>query len=327
MLLNKILLSFSLAAFAFSGNAQTARVQVIHNCADAVADSVDVYVNGNKAITNFAFRTATGFMDLPANVVLNIGIAPKNSMSVNDTVYNLAATLDPLDTYVIVASGIVSTMGYSPAQPFGLMVYNMGREAAANSANTDVLVVHGSTDAPTVDVRAGSSVLVDDIMYGQFSNGYLSLPTSNYTISITDATGATTVQTYSAPLQTLGLQGSAITVLASGFLNTANNSNGPGFGLWVALPAGGNLVPLPVVSNVINVGKERVKVYPNPVVNELRVEGIANGSEIVITDLTGRVVNTVKSTANAGVDVSGLPSGVYLLKIGENGSAVQFVKQ
>jgi len=34
-------------------------------------------------------------------------------------------------------------------------------------------------------------------------------------------------------------------VVASGFLNPANNSNGSGFGLYVALPSGGNLVALP----------------------------------------------------------------------------------
>jgi len=33
--------------------------------------------------------------------------------------------------------------------------------------------------------------------------------------------------------------------VASGFLNPSNNSNGPAFGLYVALPSGGELVGLP----------------------------------------------------------------------------------
>lgn len=63
----------------------TARVQVIHNSADVLANSVDVYVNGALAIPDFGFREATPFIDFPAGVTLNIGVAPSNSTSVNDT--------------------------------------------------------------------------------------------------------------------------------------------------------------------------------------------------------------------------------------------------
>jgi hypothetical protein len=41
----------------------TARVQVIHNSADILADSVDIYVNGALAIPDFGFREATPFID------------------------------------------------------------------------------------------------------------------------------------------------------------------------------------------------------------------------------------------------------------------------
>ena len=68
-----------------AATAPNARVQVIHNSADVLAGSVDVYINGALAIPDFAFRTATPFIDLPAGVTLNIGVAPGNSASVNDT--------------------------------------------------------------------------------------------------------------------------------------------------------------------------------------------------------------------------------------------------
>ena len=63
-------------AIAIPSFAQTARLQVIHNAADPLAASVDVYINGNKALDNFAFRTATPFIDVPSGADLNIGIAP-----------------------------------------------------------------------------------------------------------------------------------------------------------------------------------------------------------------------------------------------------------
>jgi hypothetical protein len=115
-----------------------------------------------------------------------------------------------------------------------------------NTDETDLLVFHGSTDAPEVSVwlMGGESALFT-FGYGDFA-GYLGLPTDDYVLEIRTADGETTVVTYEAPLQTLGLEGAAITVVASGFLNPASNSDGPAFGLYVATAAGGDLIPLPV---------------------------------------------------------------------------------
>jgi hypothetical protein len=74
-----VLLAMTLASFG------QARVQVIHNSADAAAAEVDVYINGTLTLDNFKFRTATPFLDLPAGVNINVGIAPATSTSVADT--------------------------------------------------------------------------------------------------------------------------------------------------------------------------------------------------------------------------------------------------
>ena len=105
---------------------------------------------------------------------------------------------------------------------------------------TDVLVFHGATDAPVVDVvevGVGAGTIVDNLAYGEFA-GYLELPTNDYVLQVRDASGRNKVATYAAPLATLGLQNTALTVLASGFLNPGANSEGAAFGLWVALPQG-----------------------------------------------------------------------------------------
>ncbi len=83
-----------------------ARVQVIHNAADLAAAQVDVYANNTLLLDNFAFRTATAFVDVPAAVNLQIGIAPSNSTSVADTIVSFNYILESRQKYVIVASGI-----------------------------------------------------------------------------------------------------------------------------------------------------------------------------------------------------------------------------
>jgi hypothetical protein len=134
-------------------NAQLARLQVIHNSADLAAQQVDVYLNGAILLDDFAFRTATPFINAPAGVPLLIQIAPSTSMSAAESIADFTLTLTVNETYIVVANGIVSPTGYSPATPFNLHVYPMGRETSSGMNTTDVIVFHGATDAPVVDVN------------------------------------------------------------------------------------------------------------------------------------------------------------------------------
>ncbi|MBK6775581.1 MAG: DUF4397 domain-containing protein [Flavobacteriales bacterium] len=158
----------------------------------------------------------------------------------SDAIFNQTFILDPNETYLVVASGIVSGSGYAPATPFTLEVFAQGRESAVGGAlTTDVLVMHGATDAPTVDVYESavtSSTVVDDLSYPAFA-GYLELPNLDFTLQVRTGDNSTIVAAYAAPLSSLGLGGAAITVLASGFLNPAVKQQRPAFGLWVALAA------------------------------------------------------------------------------------------
>lgn len=305
-----------------------ARLQVIHNCADAVAAIVDVYINDDLAIPDFAFRTSTPFIDVPAGVELVVGIAPGNSTSAAEAIATFPYTLNANGKYILVANGIVSATGYSPVQPFTLSVFGTAQEAAMVPTNTDVLVMHGSTDAPVVDVAEISvpaGTVVNDIAYGSFA-GYLELGTADYALQVQTSTG-TPVATYSAPLSTLGLDGAALTVLASGFLAPANNSNGPSFGLYVALPAGGDLIALPLITNVgLNESDDAItfNAWPNPAneVLNLSIDATeAYRATVTLTDMTGRVALQVPSALiNVGenrmaIDLGTLAEGLYTLSV------------
>lgn len=232
-----------------------ARLQVIHN---SPSPTVDVYANGELLIDDFEFRTATPFIEVPAEVEINIGVAPGSSTSVNDTLVNFPVTFAPDETYVAVADGVVT----GNPQPFTLHVNPMGREAAAMPDMVDVAVLHGSPDAPNVDVDArGVGTLITDLAYGEFSD-YLSVPPATYLLDILPTGNPGIVATFEADLS--GLAGGAATVFASGFL-----TDDPAFGLFAALP-NGVVIELPSVEvarlQVIhNSPSPTVDVYANDV--------------------------------------------------------------
>ncbi len=209
----------------------TARVQIIHNSPNP---TVDIYANNDLLLNDFAFRTATGFIDVPAGVNINIGVAPASSTSVNDVIATFPVVFEDGKTYIAIASGVLG----NPATPFTLIVTDAGREAAVNPAEVDVAVLHGSPDAPAVDVDA---VFVGNVLsnlsYGDLTP-YLGLAPDVYDLAIRPAGFPSVVVTFRADLS--GLAGGAAVVFASGFLG-----GNPGFGLYAALP-NGTVLALPV---------------------------------------------------------------------------------
>jgi len=326
------------------------RLQAIHNCADLAAASVDIYLKsaatGNSAIKiidNFAFRTASPYIDVPTAQTVSLYIAAPTSMSEVGAIATLTYNLAPTSKYQLIASGILSMSGYAPsstAAPFSLIASATVRERSLNSNNTDVLVFHGATDAPAVNVVAeGSGTVVSNMAYGTFNSaGYLQLPSNtasgNYILHVTDVAGTTTVASFSAPLNTLGTSGLALSVVASGFLNPLNNSNGPSFGLWAALPTGGNLVQLPPV--IITGLKsetllsEFVKVYPNPFNSELTFSNTSGKTlQINLIDINGKQLTSHEVTSESYTfNTESLPQGVYFLKVVSNNenSVIKLVK-
>lgn len=316
----------------------TARLQVIHNAADPAASAVDVYVNGGLLLDDFAFRTASPFIDAPANTALNVGVAPPNSNTtgngVADTLKNFAVNLLGGGSYVAVANGVVDPSGFSPnpdgrSIAFTLFARDDAREASSSSGEVDFAVLHGSTDAPTVDVVARNvATLVNDAAYGDFT-AYLTVPAADYTIDITDASGATIVASYTAPLS--GLGGSALVVFASGFLSPAGNQNGPAFGLYAVLPGGGAAIELPPV--VVGIEDETAAVvkefalsqnYPNPFNPSTTISfalPVAENVTVKVFNLLGQEVATVVNERfESGVhrvnfDATNLVSGVYFYRI------------
>ena len=282
----------------------SARAQVIHNSADLGAATVDVYVNTVKdtiKVDDFAFRTATPFLDLPTGYELEIVIAGPTSTDITDQVVaTIPAMLMEGESYTLIANGVIDPTAYA-ANPdgnptdFGLFIGTGAQEAAANSGEVDVRVFHGATDAPAVDVLADGATppIVSNLAYTDFTAGYLGLAPASYDLTLTPAgMNSTVVATFTADVAALA--GGAGIILASGFLDPSLNQNGDGFQLILVLP-NGEVIPLPLATglNELELRNEYLSVFPNPTTDQVRIayttqeKGKAN---MRILDFNGRVI-------------------------------------
>ncbi|MEM6965204.1 MAG: DUF4397 domain-containing protein [Bacteroidota bacterium] len=249
----------------------TARLQLIHN---SPTPNVDIYVNGDLLLDNFVFRTATPFIDVPAGVNLEVGVAPANSNSAADAIATFDYNLMEGETYIAIANGIV---GGNPG--FNIEVFDMGMETVG-ADNVGLMFFHGSPDAPEVDIIAGGAPIFDDVEYGEFVD-YLELPAGAYTVGVTPAdNNANVIAEYSKDFEFW--KGQTAVIFASGFLS----GDFPAFKPYVALSNGGtfpldqvggsHLISNPQNSTVLNnnslTDRIAVDVFPNPVVDVFQVK-------------------------------------------------------
>ena len=327
MRLSLLLAAATLAALPAA--AQTARLQVIHNAADPAASVVDVYVNNVRLLNDFAFRTATPFIDVPAGVGLDVRVAPGSSTGPGDAVFSSTYSLPAGSTTQLIAQGVLAPAGFAPnpdGRPtaFQLLVGGAAREASAGPGSVRVRVVHGASDAPTVDVRTGGAVLVDNAAYTDVT-GYLDVPPASVRLGITTADG-TPVAAFTADLSAAG--GGAVTGLASGFLARAANPHGAAFGLLAVfpngttalLPAAGPSARLQIIHNAADPALALVDVYVN---NVRLLDNFAFRSATPYIDVPadGLIAVAVAPSTSAGAG-DAVVSNIYSLLDGETAQII-----
>lgn len=315
---------------------KTAKVRIVHNAADPAAASVDVYVNGEKAVDNFAFRTSTPTLELIAGTAYEIGIAPGTSEKASDTLKSFTVTL-PEGNYVVFANGVIQ-QGFAAnpsGESIGFTIYPLTgiRNAAVDANNIDVIVFHGATDAPAVDVRVGGNNLVSALAYGK-SSAYISVPAQNYVVGIAPA-GGDVIASFNVP--GAAIAGQSVIVFASGFLNPAANLNGEAFGLFALV--GETVVQLPPATTSVNEFTEDAKntIAPNPtngmmmahfavphdgpvnirmhsvtgsLIGETKIDNAVKGSNVVPFDMSSSVPGNYVMTIDAGTYRSVIPFAV-----------------
>lgn len=295
--------SFTLPEFGFSN------VQILHNSPDP---AVDIFVNGDKAIPDVPFRAATAPIEFLSDTDYEIGIAPAGG-TIDDVIFSATVSFDKGENYLVAAEGIVGDAN----TPFNLNVISDYRLEANDEAAIDILALHGSPDAPEVDVLANGDSFVEDIEFGE-SAGYLTVAPASYELSVTPSQdNSTVVARYGAPLEDAA--GAAITVFASGLLNAT-----PEFGLW-ALLADGTTFPLPLISSTVERVEDNIdlRVGPNPAstFGMIHFSEAMNINRIDLVTVQGQIVRNyqegqLESYSGAyRFDLNGVPSGSYVLRI------------
>lgn len=311
--------------------------EIIHASADPLLKKIELYVNGVKQFLKLdylqRFQSGAFIQDFHYDIDIHANDSLTKSLSVNLFLNDTAR--------VGVISGVSTTTGFT-ANPDGKNIlanaYIDKPFVTTSPSGTGVVnVFHAATDAPTVSVTvpsAGGLSLISGLSYGQFQkaniSGNTALPTSLGTVIVDlKLPGGVLYKSYLVPLG--AIDGVGITLVATGFVDSAANKNGKKFGLYLAIPNGPLSFMSPLqdtaVATSINdpsVSDLQFRMFPNPASSEIvmafDVKGTGNVA-IDILDMNGRVVkNVVNSTfGNKTValteDIRNLQNGLYLARV------------
>lgn len=242
------------------GNGATATVQIIHNSADPNASTVDVFADGDLLVDDLEFRTATGFVEVPAGdysiAIAGPGAGSNETLDDGEAIDSWDVTLEADTSYTVVADGVVDPANFaqnpdSADIALDLKVATGALETASNQGIA-LRVHHGATDVGEAEIFEGNSDdAADSISYGEFSP-YLSYDNADVTrtfdiaLESLPASAEQHVQVSSSTAPS----GTAATVLASGFADPAANEDGEALDIIACpgQPAEGDrveCVPLP----------------------------------------------------------------------------------
>lgn len=185
-------------------SATTGRVRVIHASADT--PPVDIFVDGQKAVTALAYPNNTGYVALPAGARdVKVFVSPSNGQGA--PALQASLTVAAGKDYTVLAVGEVtkSTLALLPLED---------NNALPAAGNAHVRLVHASPDAPAVDVVVtGTNTKVFSGIAYKSVGTYTPVPAGTYSLDVKVASSGATVKTI--PGVALGDRG-VYTVVATG---------------------------------------------------------------------------------------------------------------
>ena len=204
--------------------AGNAAVRIVHAGADAPTVALDVGDDAVVDVADFARFADTGAagVALPAGSALQVAIWAGETLS-RVTGFTTPALPDGGELFVI-ATGLLSELPRDE-QGFGLLAVGPDGLIGFVRQNPVVFALHGSPDAPAVDVYAGGAMLIENLDFGMISDP-VQVPPGAYTLDFKANGTAVTAASATTPALAAGERYLAV---ASGFL---------GQGTFTLLPFG-----------------------------------------------------------------------------------------
>jgi hypothetical protein len=197
--------------FAAPG-AGNAAVRVVHGSFDAPTVDIDLGDDGTVDFPGFARFTDTGEagLALPAGQELQVGIRAGGSRV---TAFTTPQLPEGANLFVIATGRLTDRL---PREDDGFSLLAVGPAGTVGfiRQNPVVFALHGSPDAPAVDIAAGGAVVVPNLAFGELS-APVQVPPASYTLSFRAA--GTTAEAASATTPVLAA-GERYLAVASGFL-------------------------------------------------------------------------------------------------------------
>jgi hypothetical protein len=192
--------------------AGNAAVRIIHASPDAPTVALDVGDDGTAEVTGFARFAETGEagVALPAGTKIQIAIW---AGATRVTAFTTPELPEGAELFVI-ASGLLSKLPRE-TDGFSLLAVAPTGSIGFIKQNPVVFALHGSPDAPAVDIYAGTAKLVDNLAFGGLS-GAVQVPPASYELQFKAAGSSATAATLTTPVLDAGERYLAI---ASGFLS------------------------------------------------------------------------------------------------------------
>jgi hypothetical protein len=193
--------------------AGNAAVRIIHGSADAPTVALDVGNDGVPEVTDFDRFEDTGAagVPLPANTELQIAIWAGNPLE-RVTVFTTPQLPEGMELFVI-ATGLLSKLPRE-MDGFSLLAAGPGGSIGFIKQNPVVFALHGSPDAPAVDIFAGNTELVDNLSFGELSNA-IQVPPGSYDLDFRVYDNGAVAATKTTPALAAGERYLAV---ASGFV-------------------------------------------------------------------------------------------------------------
>ncbi len=190
-----------------------ARVRIVHGGADAPAVALDIANDGSPEVMDFGFGDDTGAagVALPSGTALQVGIWAGNPLA-RVTAFTTPALASGTEVFII-ATGLLSELARSE-DGFGLLAVGPTGSIGFIRQNPLVYALHGSPDAPPVDIWSGGARLIEDLEFAELA-GPLQLPPASYTLDFSAAGDANIVTSQATPSLAAGER---YLVVASGFL-------------------------------------------------------------------------------------------------------------